>query len=99
MFLDAMLDGHEDQFFRNKVIFAQPGGQWGSNLLGLPCGAPTYMDGSHVVADHTLTYGNDFYTMDGQMYICGQQPSQIHEQSSHSNVYRIPADDEIISWR
>jgi hypothetical protein len=97
LFLDTMLPGHEDRFFQNKVIFARPGGQPSDNLVGLPCGLRNYQDGSQVITDQTLLFGNRFYTMDGMLYICGQRPEDVREESSSSTVSRIPADEEILN--
>jgi hypothetical protein len=103
MFLDRMLPGHEDRFSWNMVIFASNGGFQnasvvgpGKNLLGVPCSAPTYIDGSWQVGDETVVHGNKLFTMDGRMSVCG---NPVHEFGDNTSaVELIPDDNVILGW-
>jgi hypothetical protein len=95
MILNHNLPGHETQFDQNRVIFARPGGwvrAYGGNLEGLPCSAHNYQDGGPVTGDATAMRGNDFYTLDGAMWLCPGVPA------NPARLHTIPADDVILGW-
>lgn len=82
--LCSQLDGHEDYFYRNKLILT-------GNLVGaFTCSGQ----------GKTVVHDNEYFTPNGTVQECNMDLQEWQEKGEDkgSSVAKLPKDDEIINW-